>query len=130
MRSCVGRRYVTEGTGASPAQHGLVRGTTMQTRDGGGCLGRGHELHWGHSKIKCAPSNNLSPHTFCPHISTKHPGHMGSSSWAPHTTWDESGTSSNAAQAQSAWAGGMERGDIVLDGLQHSPATDRPSQSQ
>lgn len=45
------------------------------------------------------------------------------------TPWDESGTSPNAAQAQSTQAGNR-KGHIVPGSLEHSPAMDRPSQSQ
>ena len=76
------------------------------------------------------PQVTPSPHT--PPVPTAAQSTQGT--WALalgllHTPWDESGTSPNAAQAQSA-RGGMERGDLVPGGLQHSPAMDRPSQSQ
>lgn len=119
---------MTKRMGASPAQCGLVRGTAMQTRDGG-LPGRGASSTGAYPRSN-VPQVAASPHT--PPVPTAAQSTKGT--WALAlgllcTPWDESGTSPNAAQAQSTWAGNG-KGHIVPGSLEHSPAMDRPSQSQ
>lgn len=96
---------------------------------------RGTAWAGGMSSVGDFPRSNVfqvtpSPHT--PSVPTAAQSTQGT--WALalgllHTPWDESGTPPNAARPR-VLGRGMERGDIVPGGLQHSPAMDRPSQSQ